>query len=97
MYSEMPSNIFGNLTDEYLHFEKVTKKLSNKYDLHMFILLDKLFPTKLNIVDFVIGGKICVSVTPQELWDVSTSAQLLELHRCGLLHDSKEDVLWFHY
>jgi flagellar motor switch protein FliG len=83
----MMSGIFDEFDDdEFLEFEHVAEKLSNRADLHAFILLDKLLPSERDID--IIGGadhdEIYLSIEPEELLKVATKDQLLDLHRCGV-------------
>lgn len=78
--------LFEKYEDEYTKFEKVENKLSNRPDLHAFILIDKLCPGK-NQQDIISASnhdEIWISVEPKQLARNATEEQILELIRCGL-------------
>lgn len=80
--------IFESFDDDYLKFEEIENKRSNRPDLHAFLLLEELFPTD-NKSDMICSSE------HDEFWlDVSfeqmkklTDDQILELIRCGVRCD----------
>jgi hypothetical protein len=78
---------------EYIKFERVENKLSNRPDLHAFLLLDKLVPGKSDMVSAAEHDEIWLDVEPSALAEVVTEAQILELVRCGVRYDSEVESL----
>jgi len=87
-------NIFEKHNDEYLKFERVTNKMSNRPDLHAFLLLDKLFPEKEDndIIESASQDEIWLSISGEQI-DTLTEEQIIELVRCGFSYDSEVDSL----
>lgn len=81
--------------DEFLKFEHVQNKLSNRPDLHAFLLLDKLVPGNSDMVCSAEHDQIWLDVTPEELAAVATEEQIIELCRCGMVYDDELDSLFF--
>jgi len=84
---------FGWYDDEYLKFDRVENKRSNRPDLHAFLLLDSLVPGRDGKSDDMIGGaehdEIYLSVDIEELEKVITEDQVLELIRCGVRYNEE--------
>lgn len=78
--------IFSNekYEDEYLKFEKVENKHTNRPDLHAFILLDKLLPGKRDIIEAAEHDEIYISTNLDKLAEVITEEQCVDLIRCGV-------------
>lgn len=79
-------------TDEFLKFDRVTNKLSNRPDLHAFLLLDRLVPRDRDMVSGAAHDEIYLDVEPAELEGI-TEEQVVELIRCGVRYDSHTDSL----
>ena len=79
--------------DEFLKFDRVENKLSLRPDLHAFLLLDKLLPGKDDIVASAEHDEIYLDVDVEKLLEVATEAELIDLHRCGVLVFSEYDSL----
>lgn len=82
--------------DDFLKFERVENKTSKRADLHAFMLLDRLFPRpegRGDIVSAAEHDEIFLGVDPDELDEVATEDQMLELIRCGVRCDSSTDSL----
>lgn len=86
-------NMFSEFEDDFLQFEKVKEKLSQRPDLHAFILLDKLVPGKTDLISASEHDEYYLSIAPDELAKVATKEQLRDLHRCGIRHDESNDSL----
>ena len=76
--------MFDEFEDEFLKFERVVEKFSQRSDLHAFILLDKLFPGELCMVSGADHDEIYLEPSPEELLKVASKDQLRDLHRCGV-------------
>lgn len=79
--------MFDEFDDEFLKFERVKDKLSQRPDLHAFILLDKLVPGDKDMIAGAEHDEIYLSTDPEELLKVATKDQLRDLHRCGVRAD----------
>jgi len=80
-------------SDEFLKFDRVKVKLSNRPDLHAFMLLDKIIPGSLNIVGGASHDEIWLEILPCELAERATKEQIVELIRCGVRYDSSVEAL----
>ena len=89
---EKMAEIFDDM-DEYGEFDRIEKKLSGRPDLHAFMLLDKLFPHRKDIISAAEHDEIYLSVEPSELAEVATEEQIIELVRCGVRYDEDNDSL----
>ncbi len=78
---------------EFLEFDRVENKTSQRHDLHAFMLLDRLVPGKGDIVSAAEHDEIWLGVSPEELAKVATEDQIIELIRCGVRHDGDTDSL----
>jgi hypothetical protein len=78
---------------EFLKFELIENKTSNRPDLHAFNLLDKLVPGNRGMVSDAGFNKIYLDVSPEQLSEVATEQQIIELIRCGVRYDSSTDSL----
>lgn len=77
--------------DEYLEFDKVENKHSKRKDLHVFIMLDKLFPSHNDIVDCAEHDEIWLDIEDDDLHTL-TEEQILELVRCGCMYEYGEGI-----
>jgi hypothetical protein len=80
--------IFESFDDDYLEFEKVENKRSNRKDLHAFLLLDELFPTdkKSDIICNAEHDEFWLDISFEQI-EKLTDDQILELVRCGVRFD----------
>jgi hypothetical protein len=83
----------GESSDEFLRFERVKNKRSNRPDLHAFLLLDELQPSakSRDIVSAAEHDQIWLGIDTGKLAEVITSEQVLELIRCGVIIDEHDD------
>lgn len=86
--------IFNNYQDEYLEFEKIENKFSNRPDLHAFILLDKIIPGDSDIVSYSEHDEFYLSIDTDELAKFATEEQIVDLIRCGVQYNDSEDCLY---
>jgi hypothetical protein len=84
---------FEEHNDEFLKFDRVENKLSLRPDLHAFLLLDKLISGKGDMVSNAEHDEIYLDVDVEKLLEVATEAELIDLHRCGVLVFSEYDSL----
>lgn len=74
-------------TDEFLKFDRVQNKRSQRPDLHAFLLLDELVPGKSDMVACAEHDEIWLDASAEELATVATGEQVVELVRCGVRYD----------
>lgn len=79
--------------DEFLKFDRVQNKLSNRPDLHAFLLLDKLIPGNQDIVSSAAHDEIWLAVEAEELAAVASEEEVIDLIRCGVRLDTETDSL----
>ena len=84
---------FDRHEDAYLEFAKVEKRLSNRPDLHAFLLLDRLVPGTRDIVSAAEHDEFYLEVDPEELAADPTDSDVLELVRCGVRYDRHHSSL----
>jgi hypothetical protein len=85
--------IFDEFKEEFLLFELVEKKLSNRPDLHAFMLLDSLFPDTRDMIAAANHDEIYLEVSPEALIEKATKEQIRELVRCGVIYSSCDESL----
>ena len=93
MEQENLQQFFDDHEGNFLEFDLIQDKLSNRPDLHAFLLLDKLVPGSGDIVDSAAHDEIFLSVDVEELLKVATDEQLLELSRCGIFYNEEYECL----
>ncbi len=77
--------VFEKFDDEYIKFEMVENKLSNRPDLHAFMLLDSLMPGDVDIISAAYHDEIYISIEIDDLSRTNiTEDQVRDLRRCGL-------------
>lgn len=79
--------MFDEFEGEFLKFDRIKERLSDRPDLHAFILLDKLVPGKTDMIAAAEHDEIYLEIDPDELAKVATKDQLRDLHRCGVRAD----------
>lgn len=89
----MTKEQYDKYEDEYIQFDRVENKTSNRRDMHAFNLLDKLVPGKGYMVSAAEHDQIWLSVDPAELAKVATEDQIIELIRCGVMYDDDTESL----
>lgn len=82
--------LFEKHEDEFIKFERVSKKRARRPDLNAFLLLDELQPSE-NESDLVSSAEhdeIWLDTDVVKLVEVITEEQVIELIRCGVRYDS---------
>lgn len=97
MSTEELKAVFDKHEHEYIKFDSIAVKRSNRPDLHAFLLLDQLVPSdgREDIIGAAEHDEFFLSVSPEELAAVATEEQIVELIRCGLRYDTHYDSLAF--
>jgi hypothetical protein len=75
------------------NWDAVQPRRSQRADLHAFLLIDELCPTKRNMVAAVEHDQIWLGVEPEALAVVISEAQAVELGQCGVFYDEEYDSL----
>ncbi len=79
--------------NEYIEFDRVKKKYSNRHDVSAFILLDKLAPGGQDLIMGSNNEKIWLNVNINRMLANATDEQLIDLRRCGVFYDKSNDSL----
>lgn len=87
------SAYFEKHEDEFLKFERITNKLSNRPDIHAFLLLDKLVPGEGDMVSGSSHENIFLNTDVEKLLEIATAKDLIDLHRCGVMYDEDYESL----
>ncbi len=85
--------VFDKHNAEFLNFDAVEKKLSNRADLHAFLLLEKLVPGYRDMVCAAEHDQIYLDTDVEKLVEVASESQIIELIRCGVMLDSETEGL----
>lgn len=85
--------VFKAYDDEYLKFERVEEKISERPDLHAFMLLDRLLAGKGDMVCCAEHDEIWLDVDVDELAKLATKGQIIQLIRCGVRYDEDTNSL----
>lgn len=84
---------FEAVNDDYLKFDRVENKRSQRPDLHAFLLLDDLFPNAgHDMVSSAEHDEFYLEPSGDKL-DLLTDEHILELTRCGVRHDDELECL----
>ncbi len=85
--------LFDKHSEEFIQFDRVEKKRSQRTDLHAFLLLDELIPGNDDIVACASHDEIMLETDTTKLAAIITEDQTVELIRCGVRYDSSYDCL----
>jgi len=90
--------IFEKHNDEYMKFEKIPQSKRDKFktkrsDLFAFLMLDKLFPNKKDIIKYVYYEIIFLNITKEEI-ETLQEDDIIELIRCGVCFNTEYDYLY---
>jgi len=87
MEIEKIEDLFRSFEDnEYFKFDRVENKLSNRPDLHAFMLLASLFPGTQDIILSAEHDEVFLSITKKDIESL-TEFHICELVRCGVRID----------
>jgi hypothetical protein len=84
MKTEELEQLFDKHEGSYHAFDKFPNKLSNRRDLHAFLLLDKLVPGTNDIISCAEHDQIWINIELDKLAKVITEEQVIELRNCGV-------------
>ncbi len=93
MTLERLTELFDEHNDEYMSFDNVheTERLSDRRDMHAMILLDTLLPGDGHIISASEHDVIYLGVGLEELVEVISEEQIIQLIRCGVLFDEHRE------
>ena len=87
---------FQELEDNYpnnLKFKDIPNKMTQREDLHVFLLLDRLLPSDFEIVGGADHDIIYLGVDVEALEKVATDRDIEELYACGVFYSKEYDCL----
>lgn len=94
MTTEELAELFVKHDDEYLHFDRVMYRTTNRPDLNAFNLLELLVPGKVDIISAASHDKFYLSVGIEELAAVALEENIITLIRCGVRLEKESDSLF---
>jgi hypothetical protein len=75
--------------NDYLKFDRVENKLSQRPDLHAFMLLDRLVPGPgRDIISAAEHDQYWIDIDPDKLAAAATEEDILTLIRCGISYNA---------
>ena len=86
--------LFEKHDDQFLKSELIKNKLNLRPDLHAFLLLDKLIPGDRSMVSDSEHDKIWLDINLENLAEVITEEQVIELIRCGVMLEDNHLTLF---
>lgn len=93
MTTEELATLFEAHDGEYIKFDRITTRRSNRPDMHAFLLLDELVPGTKCMVAAAEHDEIWLAVSPEQLAEAATEAIVIELARCGVRYDDDVESL----
>ena len=80
--------VFEKYEDEYLKFDRVANKFSQRADLNAFMLLDNIFPSVRDIISCAEHDEIYLNISGDAIECSNiTEEQVCDLVRCGVRCD----------
>jgi hypothetical protein len=79
--------VFSENEDKFLEFDECTEKPSGRADICAFIILDRLIPGTCDMVCSAEHDEIWLVTDPDEIAEVATEADVINLIRCGVRYD----------
>lgn len=85
--------IFKDKLGEYGEFGRIppARRHSNRPDVLLFVMLDKLIPSDSDIVTAAGHDEIYINIEASQLAEKATAADVIDMIRCGLCWDSEAD------
>jgi len=83
---------FDQFSGDYLKFEDIAEKLSQRRDMHAFMLLESLLPGQRPMISASENDEIYLDVPVNQLAGI-TDARIQELVRCGVRYDARYENL----
>ena len=88
-----PEQIFSENSKEYLKFERIEEKLSQRPDIHALMLIDRLLPESGNIIDGIDEDELILDVNTARFFKAATPKDIIDLIRCGVSFDKDMETL----
>ena len=85
---------FEQFDDDFLKFDRITNKKTNRPDLHAFLLLDEIFTEPHGIIQADEHDKIFLDID-EEKSSKLTDDQILEIVRCGVRYSEYDCLCMF--
>ncbi len=79
--------------EEFLKFNQVVNKMSQRADINAFLLLDRLMPSDGDIIAAAEHDIIYLDANINKLAEIATEENIVELIRCGVMYDNETDSL----
>lgn len=76
--------LFEKHEDEYLKFDKIKEKKTNRPDLQAFLILDSIIPSDCDIISASEHDEFYLDVDLEVLAAKATEEQIIDLIRCGV-------------
>jgi len=86
--------LFEKHEGQFLKLKLVENKLNFRRDLHVFLLLDKLTPSDRCMVSGAEHDQIWLDTDLENLAEVITEEQVIELIRCGVMLEDNHLTLF---
>lgn len=86
---------FEQFKDDFLKFEDVAVKQSDRPDLNAFLMLSHLVPGAGDIISGAEHDEIYLSVSLEDLDKAASDEQIHDLIRCGVLLSEYECLMMF--
>lgn len=80
---------------KYVKFQRIKDKLSNRPDLHAFLLLDKLFPKNRDMIVGPSCGELWLSIEFEDIERLLEN-QVVDLVRCGVRYSYHKRSLYMY-
>ena len=93
MTTDKLRDLFEKHDKEFLRFDLVGRTGTTRPDLAAFILLDQLCPATGDIVSGASHDEIYLNIEVDQLANVITEEQVIELIRCGVRYDDQTESL----
>lgn len=85
--------MFEQCDDDYINFDGVVNKRSQRADLHAFIVLDELCPGGGDIITASEHDEFFLAIDCDELEAKATPEIIRDLSRCGIRYDEEHHCL----
>lgn len=88
--------LFSKHGDEYGYFERIENKLSQRQDMHAFLLLDKLAPRPGwgDMVCHAEHDEIWLDASAEDFAAAATEQDVIDIIRCGVRFDGEGFVMF---
>ena len=84
---EMSEAFKKHFDEEFIKFDRVTNKATNKADLHGFLILDRLDPESTSVLGSAGADEVFLHTSPDAVLDKITEVDIIDLLRCGISYN----------